>query len=163
MNEPTPRGKKMAIAAALATLIAVPAEGLRQVAYRDPPGIWTACRGHTGPDVQQGVRYSLAQCDAWMDQDMKHAVMLVDRCAPDAPPNVLAAFSDAAYNLGPKIACDTRNSTAARLLKAGDWAGACKQLLRWDKANLAGLMVALPGLTKRRAAESKLCLQGLPQ
>ena len=40
---------RRAIAAILATAIAVPAEGLRQWAYYDPPGILTVCRGHTGP------------------------------------------------------------------------------------------------------------------
>ena len=152
---------RRALAAILATAIAVPAEGLRQWAYNDPPGILTVCRGHTGPDVVAGKKYSLAECDKYMNDDMRSAVAKVDTCAPGLPVEVLAAFSDAAFNLGPKIACDQKNSTAARMLKAGDLAGACNQLPRWDRAKLAGVLVPLPGLTNRRAAERDLCLTGV--
>lgn len=149
-----------AAAAALAIAIAVPAEGLRRVAYYDPPGILTVCRGHTGPDVVKGKTYSLAECDRFMTDDMRKAVTAVDRCAPGLPVEVLGAFSDAAFNLGPKVACDTARSTAARMLKARDYVGACHQLLRWDKAVVAGVLIPLPGLTKRRAEERELCLKG---
>lgn len=152
----TPRSKRLAVAAALATVIAVPAEGLRQYAYYDPPGILTVCYGST-TDVVKGKKYSLEECKARLDTDMMKAVEAVDRCVPGLPENVLAAFSDAVYNLGPTIACNTAKSTAARLLKAGQYPQACDQLPRWDKANVAGVMVALPGLTKRRAAEQQLC------
>ena len=152
---------RRAIAAILATAIAVPAEGLRQWAYYDPPGILTVCRGHTGPDVVAGKKYSLAECDAFMTDDMRKAIATVDTCAPGLPVEVLAAFGDSVFNLGPKIACDTRNSTAARMLKAGDLLGACNQIPRWDRAKVAGVMVSLPGLTKRRAAARDLCLTGV--
>lgn len=152
--------KRRALAAILATAVAVPAEGLRRVAYYDPPGILTVCRGHTGADVVKGKVYSLAECDAFMSTDMKAAVAKVDACVPGLPPHVLAAFSDAVYNMGPKIACDTARSTAARKLKAGDLVGACNELPRWDKASVGGFMVALPGLTARRAQDKALCLSG---
>lgn len=150
--------KKRLLATAMATALAIPAEGLRQIAYYDPPGILTVCRGHTGPDVVPGKKYSLAECDAFMTEDMKKAVAQVDACVPDAPVPVLAAFADAAFNLGPKIACDTASSTAARKLKAKDWSGACDQLPRWDKSRVAGIMITLPGLTTRRFEERELCL-----
>lgn len=151
---------RVSAAAAAAALIAVPAEGLRQVAYRDPPGIWTVCWGST-TNVVPGRRYSLEECRARLDADMTAAVTAVERCRPGLPPSVLAAFSDAAFNLGPRIACDSTSSTAARLLAARRYAEACEQLPRWDKARIAGVMVALPGLTKRRQAERDLCLQDL--
>ncbi len=154
-----PPNKKIGIAALLATAIAIPAEGLRQVAYYDPPGILTVCYGST-TNVQKGKVYSLQECRARLDADMLTAITEVDRCVPGMPDRVLAAFGDAAYNLGPKIACDTTRSTAARKLRAHDWVGACNELRKWDKASVAGVMVALPGLTKRRAAETALCLQG---
>jgi GH24 family phage-related lysozyme (muramidase) len=145
---------------ALAAAIAIPAEGLRQWAYYDPPGILTVCYGST-TNVQKGVKYSLDECKARLDADMLAAVQAVDRCAPGLPVPVLAAFGDAVYNIGPTVACDTSRSTAARLLKAGDLRGACDQLPRWNKARVAGAMVELPGLTKRRAKERELCLEGL--
>ena len=151
--------KRRTAAASLAVAIAIPAEGLRQWAYYDPPGILTVCYGST-TNVQKGVKYSLDECKARLDDDMRAAIAQVDACAPGLPVPVLAAFGDAVYNIGPKIACDTAHSTAARLLKAGDIEGACRQLPRWDKASVGGVMVSLPGLTKRRAKEMDLCLEG---
>lgn len=142
---------------ALAVALAIPAEGLRQWAYRDPPGILTVCYGST-TNVQVGKKYSLDECRQRLDADMNSAIDAVERCAPGLPVNAAAAFSDAVYNIGPRIVCDTTTSTAARLLKAGRVAEACNQLPRWDRAKVAGVSVALPGLTKRRAAERELCL-----
>lgn len=150
--------QRAAAAATLATAIAVPCEGLRQFAYYDPPGILTACRGHTGPDVKKNVLYSLEQCDAWMTADMRQAVALVERCQPGLPVNVLASFADATFNMGSTIACDRKKSTAARYLYAGQIIAACHQLPRWNKARVLGVMVPLPGLTKRRDAEMALCI-----
>ena len=151
--------RRRSAAAALAVAIAIPAEGLRQWAYYDPPGVLTVCYGSTTA-VEKGRKYSLDECKARLDDDMRLAIAAVDACAPGLPVPVLAAFGDAVYNIGPKIACDTKHSTAARLLKAGDLAGACQQLQRWNKATVAGRMIELPGLTKRRAKEMTLCLEG---
>lgn len=145
---------RLLAAAALATAIAIPAEGLRQYAYRDPPGILTVCYGTTGKDVVAGKKYSLQECKAFLDRDMLKAVQTVEKCQPGLPENVLAAFSDAVYNLGPSVACE---STAARLLRSGRVIEACDQLPRWVFANVAGVNVKLPGLVKRREAERKLC------
>ncbi len=145
---------------AAAIAIAVPAEGIRHFAYRDPPGILTACMGHTGPDVREGVFYSREQCDQWMTEDMRKAIDIVERCVPGLPWQALAAWGDAVFNLGPTIVCSQANSTAARLLAAKRYEEACRELPRWDKARLPLVgLVALPGLTKRRAAEMTLCLQ----
>ncbi len=151
---------RRAIAAALAVAIAVPAEGLRQYAYYDPPGILTVCYGST-TNVQRGKKYTLDECKARLDADMQGAIAAVERCVPGLPVNVLAAFGDAVYNIGPKVACDQKNSTAARLLAAGRIPEACEQLTRWNRATVAGVSVELPGLTKRRAAERALCLEPL--
>lgn len=142
---------------AIATALAIPAEGLRQYAYNDPPGILTVCYGST-TNVIKGKKYSLDECRSRLDTDMTNAINQVEKCVPGLPENVLAAFGDAVYNMGPKIACDKQNSTAARLLAKGDITGACNQLPRWNRATVAGVSVELPGLTKRRAAERNLCL-----
>ncbi len=159
--KPMDKGKAARIAA-LAIAIAAPAEGLRQVTYYDPPGILTVCRGHTGAGVEAGKRYTLAECDAFLTADMRDAINKVEHCVPGLPEPVHAAFADAVFNLGQMIACDTKNSTAARMLKAGDIRGACNQLPRWNKAKVAGVKITLPGLTNRRRQEQQLCLQGLP-
>ena len=145
--------KRMAAAAAIATALAIPAEGLRQYAYYGPPGILTVCYGHTG-NVEKHRKYSLEECNDLLTADMKNAIIAVESCVPGLPENVLAAFADAVYNIGPRVACDTNKSTAARLLKAGRIEEACKQLPKWNKAG----GVPLPGLTKRRNAEMTVCL-----
>lgn len=152
--------KRIIAATAIATAIAVPAEGLRRIAYYDPVGILTTCYGAT-KNVIKGKVYSLAECKAMLNRDMLEAVETVERCAPGLPIHTLAAFGDAVYNVGPTIACDTQKSTAARLLKKGDVVAACQQLPRWNKATVAGVKVVLPGLTKRRNDEMAVCLQGL--
>lgn len=151
---------KRGLALVLATAIAMPAEGLRQVAYLDPVGVLTICYGATG-DVVPGQVASLDECKARLDSDMLKAIAQVERCVPGLGVNQLAAFGDAVFNLGPTIVCDTNRSTAARLLAAGDIGGACAQLPRWNKARVAGVMVELPGLTKRRHKEYTLCMRGL--
>lgn len=153
--------QRIAAGTAIATALAVPMEGLRQYAYYDPPSILTVCYGHTGADVVKGRKYSMAECEGLLNADMQKAVAQVDRCHPNLPPEVLAAFSDAAYNMGPTIACDRAKSTAARYLYAGQLLAACNQLPSWDKARIGGVLVALPGLTKRRAAEREICLKGI--
>ncbi|MDD0817220.1 lysozyme [Curvibacter sp. HBC28] len=152
--------KRKLIIVGLATAIAAPAEGLRTMAYRDPVGVPTICFGST-KGVQMGDTATPVQCRQLLTAEMLEAIDQVDRCVPGLPVQVAAAFADAAYNLGPTIVCDRTRSTAARLLAAGRLREACEQLLRWDRARVAGVLVALPGLTKRRAAERDLCMQGV--
>lgn len=58
-----------------------------------------------------------------------------------------------AYNVGSAAAC---RSTLVKKLKAQppDYAGACRELLKWTKAGGR----ELPGLRKRREAEYRLCM-----
>ena len=151
---PSDRPRRVAQVAVIATAIAIPAEGLRQWAYYDPPGILTVCYGHTG-GVERGRLYSLEECKALLTEDMMEAVNAVEKCHPNLPDNVHAAFADAVFNIGPKVAC---NSTASKYLAVGYYEAACKELPRWNKTTIAGVLVPLPGLTKRRNAEMALCL-----
>ena len=162
MVEPirTARTNRKALALAIATAIAIPAEGLRRTYYLDPPGIVTVCYGTTR-NVSKTKVYTIAECKALLDRDMMEAVETVERCVPGLPAPVLAAFSDAVYNIGPKIACNTTKSTAARLLQDGKLELACRQLPRWSRATIAGVSVELPGLVKRRQKEMTLCLEGV--
>jgi len=60
------------------------------------------------------------------------------------------AYVSLSYNIGSAAFC---GSTLVRKLNAGDFEGACQQILRWDKFNNK----PLAGLTKRRQAEYQLC------
>lgn len=152
--------KKRATVAAIAVALAIPAEGLRTKAYRDPVGIPTICFGSTR-GVHLGDVATPEQCRALLTAEMLESINVVDRCVPDLPAPVLAAFADAVFNLGPAIACNHAGSTAARKLSARDFAGACQELPKWDKARMPGIgLVPLPGLSKRRADEMAVCLGG---
>jgi lysozyme len=61
------------------------------------------------------------------------------------------AFLSLAYNIGPGAFC---GSTLVRRLNAGDYAGACAEILRWDRFHGEPLR----GLTLRRQAENRQCL-----
>jgi lysozyme len=150
--------QKRATAVALAIAIAIPAEGYRQKAYLDPVLVPTICFGTTR-GVKLGDFKTLPECKALITADMQSAVDAVERCGPPSMNvNQVAAFADLVYNVGPTPVCNTTSSTLARKLKAGDVIGACNELTKWDKARVAGVMIALPGLTKRRAVEKELCL-----
>lgn len=152
--------QRIAIALIAATGLAVTAEGTILKAYRDPIGLPTICMGHTA-GVKMGDFRTLPECQALLTEDMTRAINIVDKCHPGLPTPILASFSDAVFNMGPKIACDKSRSTAARLLAAGKFREACLELPKWDRARIAGVSVSLPGLTKRREAEKQLCLSAL--
>jgi lysozyme len=80
----------------------------------------------------------------------------VKRCAPvPMHPYEYAAFVSLTYNIGSGAFC---SSTIARKLNALDYAGACLEILRWDRAQ--GRIVR--GLTERRQAEYKQCIGATP-
>ena len=55
------------------------------------------------------------------------------------------------FNVGSRAAC---NSTLVKKLQAFDYAGACQELLRWNRFQGS----VLPGLTKRRQDEYRKCI-----
>ena len=80
----------------------------------------------------------------------------VKRCAPvPMHPYEFSAYVSFTYNVGEGAFC---KSTLARKLNAGDYEGACAELLKWDKAG--GRTVR--GLTLRRQEEYRECM-GLSQ
>lgn len=62
------------------------------------------------------------------------------------------AYASLAYNIGPAAFC---GSTLVKKLNAGDYSGACEQVLVWDKFHGA----SIAGLRARREREHKLCQQ----
>ena len=61
------------------------------------------------------------------------------------------AYVSLTYNIGASAFC---SSTLTKQLNAGDYAGACREILRWDKFKGQ----PLPGLTKRRQSEYQQCI-----
>lgn len=61
------------------------------------------------------------------------------------------AYVSLAYNIGTGAFC---RSTIVKRLNTGDYAGACEAIRMWDKAGGR----TLPGLTKRREGEYRMCV-----
>ncbi|RRH69038.1 lysozyme [Falsigemmobacter faecalis] len=144
---------------AITAMFVGPWEGERTEAYLDriaSPPVWTVCYGET-KGVQPGDRYTPEQCLGMLQQSLAGYHAQLSACLPALPAQpqgVQVALTSWTYNVGAGAAC---GSTLVKLAKAGDWAGACRQLSRWDKAG--GKQIR--GLTNRRAAEQRLCLEAL--
>lgn len=130
-------------------------EGLQLVAYRDPVGIPTICYGETR-NVRMGMTASKAECDAKLLASLiAHEDGMLRCLIRPLPEGAHLAFLSLTYNIGVARFCA---STLARKANAGDIAGACDELPKWNRAG----GVEWRGLTRRRAAERDICLRGLP-
>ncbi|HHG0427086.1 TPA: lysozyme [Yersinia enterocolitica] len=127
-------------------------EGREYMPYRDVVGVLTVCDGHTGKDIVPSKRYSDAECDALLHQDLIPVFAAIDRIVnvpmSDFRKAALASFG---YNVG--ITAMT-NSTMVKKLNRGDTSGACDELRRWIKAGGK----VWKGLVNRREVERELCL-----
>lgn len=155
--------KSKAVAAALvaAAGLCYQFEGTYLKPYKDPVGIWTDCTGHTGPDVQPGRLNTKAECEAKLQADLLEANATVDRCI-QVPLTIgqRAALVDFAFNVGPggrgvkDGLCYLKSGavpTIRRKFNTGDYAGGCAELVKWNAQRLRGI-------TKRRIAETTVCL-----
>ena len=136
---------------ALAATLAAPFEGYVDHPYRDPVGVLTVCRGHTG-NIHPG-HYTRAECDALFAQDLDKASQGVRKCVHvPLTDRQSAALADFVFNEGQGQLC---RSTLAKLANAGrpasEW---CPRLNRYK---YAGGQI-LPGLVRRRAAEVAWCV-----
>jgi lysozyme len=90
------------------------------------------------------------QAEALLGEDLERAARCVDRLAKvEVSQNQFDALVDFSFNLG---CTSLGESTLLRMVNAGDFDGAAKQFLRWNKAGSK----VLRGLTKRRQAEAEL-------
>jgi len=124
-------------------------EGCRLKAYLCPAGIWTCGWGSTGLDVTPTTVWTQAQADARMQSDALNFAKQVAKLCPNLSGDALCAIADFAYNLG---IGRLKSSTLLKKLKQNDMAGSQIELMKWVK----GGGKVLPGLVKRRTAESNL-------
>lgn len=139
-------------AVALCVPLVILFEGYVPFVYKDPTGRLAVCYGHDDQTLTLGKRFTAAECQAMLDQDLlKHAEAL-DCIKQPMTDGQKAAFLSFAFNVGTGAFC---GSTLARKANAGDMPGACNELLRWT---LAGNK-EMPGLVRRRKAEYELCVR----
>ena len=131
-------------------------EGLRLTAYSDVVGVPTVCYGETY-GVKLGDTRTKAECDAMLMRSLRRHEAGMRKCLkdPDAiPGKSYVAFVSLTYNIGVGAFC---RSTARKRLNRGDVRGACDAAIWFKKAGGR----TLKGLVNRRAAEQRLCLEGL--
>lgn len=127
----------------------------RVAAYPDPGTRghpWTIGWGATGPDINPGTVWTLEQCELALDHHIDYFTSNLfkqSNTLPLALPRRIAAVISWAYNCG---LGNYRISTFKKRVDSQDWQGASEECLKWNKA--AGRV--LPGLTRRRIAESVL-------
>lgn len=146
--------RKSATWAAIAVGIVAGFEGLRTTAYLDPVGIPTLCFGST-KGVKLGDKKTPEECRQLLAEELEIYAAGVDRCIKTPlSDKTKAAIVSFTYNVGIGAMC---KSTLAKKFNAGDQAGGCRELTKWNKAG----GVVWPGLTRRRNEEMALCLSGV--
>lgn len=162
---------KVAGASAAALLIATGVvsvwEGKRNVGYLDVIGVPTYCYGGIGPEAVVGRRYSDAQCRTQLAEDVQsHAAPLARCLTRPLPDKTYAALISLSFNIGPAGVCKTAafrpdkpfaGQGLAWYFNNGYGVQGCNAFGRYVYA--AGRRIK--GLENRRAAERKLCLEGL--
>lgn len=126
-------------------------EAYRPVAYDDGVGRQTIGFGST-EGVRPGDKITVERALSRAIDSTNKVEVAIKRCVrvPLAQ-REYDAYVSLAYNIGTTAFC---GSTLVKKLNAGDYVGACNEILRWDKAG--GRI--LKGLTVRREKEHKLCL-----
>jgi lysozyme len=127
-------------------------EGYREAAYRPVPGDVPTIGFGTTAGVQMGDRIEPVQALVRKLADVQQFEGALKRCVRvPLHQHEYDAFLSLAYNIGSGAFC---GSTLVRKLNAGDYAGACAEILRWDRFRGEPLR----GLTLRRQAEHRQCL-----
>lgn len=130
-------------------------EGKVNHTYVDPVGILTSCYGHTGPELKKGQTFSDTECLVQLAEDLvEHDEGMMKVVMVPLSDKERAAYLSFTYNVGVNA---FSKSTLLKKLNLGDRLGACKELLKWNKAG--GKI--LGGLVKRRQAEYELCIEGV--
>lgn len=157
MTQRTQAGALVLSVAALAAIAGY--EGYRSTAYIPVPGdVPTIGHGTTryedGSAVKMGDRVTPERAQVLLRNDASTFERAVERCAPvPMHQHEYDAFVSLAYNIGESAFC---KSTLVRKLNAGDYAGACREILKWDKFKGQPLR----GLTLRRQDEYQKCIGG---
>jgi lysozyme len=130
-------------------------EGYVGQAYRDIAGVWTIGFGTT-EQVKAGDKIDPVRALQRKMADVQKFEGALKRCVKvPLHQHEYDAFLSLAYNIGPGAFC---GSTLVKRLNAEDYPGACREILRWNRAG--GRVVQ--GLVNRREAEYRQCIGAQP-
>lgn len=155
----SPRTKVAALSLSAAALVGIAVhEGYVGEAYPDPAHGWrvpTIGFGETA-GVKPGDKTTPTRAMVRLLASAQTHTDGVKRClGPEAElfQHELDAYASLAYNIGVGGFC---RSSIPAAVRAKQYEEACRMILKFNRANGQ----VLPGLVKRREAESKLCLTG---
>lgn len=135
-------------------------EGFESRAYIDTDGTPVIGYGLSrvaGKPVRVGDRISPQQADLALNNHLQEIYRELDRIVKvRLSDRQLGALASIAFNVGTNA---IERSTLIEKINHRDYVGAADEFLRWDKANVNGRLLQLPGLTRRRQAERQLFLQ----
>ena len=128
-------------------------EGLRLKAYRCPGQIWTIGYGHTRT-VTSNMIITEDEAEGLLKDDVYDAQRAVSRLIQvPLSDNQFSALVSFTFNVG---ITNLKKSTLLKLLNRGWYEQVPAQLMRWTKSRGE----SLGGLSRRRAAESRLWKRG---
>ena len=126
-------------------------EGYRGEAYKDAVGVPTVGYGETKGVTMKSKTTPDRALVQLLSSANRHADDIRQCISVPLYQHEFDAYVSLAYNIGAKNFC---GSTLVRKLNADDYSGACEQIKRWNKAGGK----VLPGLTKRREKEYRMCM-----
>ena len=130
-------------------------EGFRSKAYRDPVGIWTIGFGFT-KGVKEGDTMTQAQASARLKSELaEYEAGVKQACTVPPNQNQFDALVCFAFNVG---VAGMKRSSVIKAHNREDHQAASRAFGLWNKAGGK----VWPGLTRRRAAESALYLEPMP-
>lgn len=141
-------------------------EGDRNKPYQDQVGVWTVCRGITGPAVIPGKIYTAIECNKLEADYLAKMLAKMDKCITEPLTfDEWVAYGHFTYNIGTEGFC---KSTLVKKLNSGDRKGACLAMGSWTYIRKNGVLVncrdpkhKCGGVPKRRDYEVKMCLDAL--
>lgn len=129
-------------------------EGLKLKAYKCPAGVWTIGYGRT-TNVKPGDIITEKQADSFLIEEVEKFNIELKNSLSNSydklNKNQITALLSFIYNLG---ISNFNKSTLRKKIIDGDYLGASKEFIKWNKAN--GRI--LNGLTLRRKEEANIFL-----
>ena len=139
-------------ASAVALVALVAHEGYRREAYIPIPGDVPTIGFGTTKGVRLGDKIEPVKALERALEDMQKFEGAIKKCVKvPLKQTEYEAYLSLIYNIGDGAFC---KSTLVKKLNKFDYAGACKEILRWDKAG--GKVIR--GLTVRRQKEYEQCI-----
>jgi|TARA_B100000424_G_C22626934_1_gene347876 lysozyme len=128
-------------------------EGCELEAYKCSAGVWTIGYGRT-KNVEEGDTCTQEQADQWLHEELPvYGAYVSDAVLVPLNQNEFDALVAWTYNLGPT---NLNDSTMLKVLNDNKKEEVPHQMRKWNKARVNGEKVVLPGLERRRQAESLL-------